>query len=90
MNTQTETQPSASAFAQVGQGAVKAYDNLSGEVIHGLSGCLWVTLEGDIKDYILMEGECLAAPKEGKVLVSGPGFFGISRDGKSLDIRLAS
>jgi len=45
-----------------------------------------VSLEDDGKDHILLDGECLAVPRNGRVLVSGPGFFGLSRDGESLDI----
>ena len=61
------------------QGAVQAYTGIEHETIHCISGRIWATIEGDSTDYVLMGGEYLEVPNAGKVLVSGPGCFQISR-----------
>jgi hypothetical protein len=90
MNIQTMAQTNLPGYGRLGQGVIKVYADLAGETIHCLSGCLWVTLEHDGNDYILLVGDSLAFPREGKVVVSGPGFFALSRGGESMGVPLAS
>jgi len=72
------------------QGGVKAYAKLESETIHCTAGHLWVTFEGDPKDYLLAAGENLVVPNQGKVLVSGPGCFRISKGIDGMDLAIAS
>ena len=82
IHTQTfemnETAPYTSRFACIAEGSTRAHSELAGETIHCTSGHLWVTLEGDGTDHILIAGERLAVPNRGKVLVSGPGCYRIT------------
>jgi hypothetical protein len=61
------------------RGALQAYTGIEHETIHCISGRIWVTFEGEPTDNILMAGEYMEVPNAGKVLVSGPGCFQISR-----------
>ena len=90
MNIQTRTQTRTPGYGRLGQGVIKVYADLAGEMIHCLSGCLWVTLEDDGNDYILLVGDSLAFSKEGKVVISGPGFFAVSHGGEWMDVPIAS
>jgi len=60
---------------QVGRNRTKVLRNLGGSQLRCTSGCLWVTLEGDPKDYILTQNQTLSIPNLGKVLLSGPGSY---------------
>lgn len=71
-------------------GGLKAYTELEGERIHCTMGRLWVTFEGDREDYLLAAGEYLEIPNQGKVLVSGPGCYRISKSVDGLDLAIAS
>ena len=95
MSTQTfemnETAPYTSRFACLAMGSVKAHSELEGEMIHCTSGHLWVTIEGESTDHILIAGESLAVPNSGKVLMSGPGCYRITAgSGAQDEIPLAS
>jgi hypothetical protein len=60
---------------QVAKHRTEVLRNLGGSRIHCLSGSLWVTIEGDTKDYILTQDQSLAIPNLGKVLLSGSGSY---------------
>jgi hypothetical protein len=72
------------------KGGVKAISELENESIHCTAGHLWVTFEGDSTDYILFSGENLVVPNQGKVLVSGPGCYRISKSIDGMDLAVAS
>lgn len=72
------------------QGGVKAFSGLEGEMIHCNAGNLWVTFEGDTKDYILHPGDHLPVPNQGRTLVSGPGCYRISKSLDGLDLIAAA
>jgi quercetin dioxygenase-like cupin family protein len=88
MNSQTtiqmsglqKTAPYSSRFACLAEDAIQAHSRLAGETIQCTSGHLWVTLEDDSKDYILMAGESVAIPNTGKVVIEGPGCYQISQN----------
>jgi hypothetical protein len=61
--------------ACLAKGAVASLSDHEGEILHCTSGHLWVTLEGEGVDHILMAGESLLVPDQGKLVVSGPGCF---------------
>jgi hypothetical protein len=48
---------------------------LGGSQVRCTSGSIWVTIEGDPKDYILTQDQSLSIPNLGKVLLSGPGSY---------------
>jgi hypothetical protein len=57
------------------KGRTEVLDNLGGNTLRCTSGSLWVTLEGDSKDYVLAANQTLAIPTPGKILVSGAGTY---------------
>lgn len=59
------------------KGSIEMFKGLSGRQIRCTSGSLWLTIEGDTKDYILTQDQSLAIPTLGKVLLSGTGTFQI-------------
>jgi hypothetical protein len=59
-------------------GSIKAFLELCGKTIQCTAGNLWVTIEGDMTDYVLRSGECLVVLSDGKVILSGPGHYFIS------------
>lgn len=73
-------------YACMPKGGLKGYTGLKDQRIHCTAGTLWVTLQGDAVDHVLQAGEHLEIPDEGKVLVSGPGCYRISRDIDGLDL----
>lgn len=77
-------------YACLPQGRVKSYADLEGETVHCLEGRLWVTFEGDSEDHILLAGERVEVPNPGKLLISGPGCYRISRGIDGLDLAQAS
>lgn len=83
-----ETAPYTPRFACLAQDSVQAFSRLAGETLTCTSGHLWVTLEDDGADHILVAGERLAIPNTGKVVLSGPGCYQISQDAR--DYRRAS
>ena len=83
-----ETAPDTPRSACVVQDAVQAFSRLAGETLTCTSGHLWVTLEDDGVDHVLVAGESLAIPNTGKVVLSGPGCYRISQDLR--DLRRAS
>jgi hypothetical protein len=85
-----ETAPYSSRFACIAGGSVKSFSRLEGETIHCTSGHLWVTVEDEGTDHILIAGESMAVPNSGKVLVSGPGCYQIASGADSMNIPLAS
>lgn len=76
------------SFACLAAGTVQASSELAGETIHCTSGHLWVTVEGDGVDHILMAGESLSIPNTGKVVIGGPGCYQLGQD--PMDLRRAS
>jgi Protein of unknown function (DUF2917) len=80
----------APRYACLVQGGVKAYFELENETIHCTEGHLWVTFEGDTTDYILWSGENLVVPNHGRMLVSGPGCYRISKSIDGMDLAVAS
>lgn len=59
----------------VGKGRVEVLKGIGGSQLRCTSGSLWVTLEGDTKDYVLTQNQSLAVPTLGKVLLSGSGSY---------------
>jgi hypothetical protein len=59
----------------VGRNRTKVLKNIGGLQVRCTSGSLWVTIEGDSKDYILTQDQSLAIPNLGKVILSGPGSY---------------
>ena len=49
--------------------------NVGGRTLRCTSGSLWVTIEGDSKDYLLTANQAVAIPNLGKVVVSGSGSY---------------
>lgn len=50
-------------------------EGFGGTVVRCTAGTLWLTIEGDIKDYILTPGKTVYIPDSGKVLLSGTGAY---------------
>jgi len=61
----------------VGKGRTEVLKGIGGSRVRCTSGLLWVTLEGDTKDYVLTQNESIAVPNLGKVLLSGSGSYQI-------------
>jgi len=61
----------------VAKGRTEVLRNLGGSRMRCTSGALWVTLEGDTRDYVLTQNQSLPIPNLGKVLVSGSGTYQI-------------
>jgi len=59
----------------VGRNRTEVLRNLGGSSLRCTSGSLWVTIEGDPKDYVLTQDQSLAIPNLGKVILSGPGSY---------------
>jgi len=57
------------------KGRVEALRGLGGATLRCTEGTLWVTVQGDTHDYVLTQGQTLAVPNLGKVLVSGSGSY---------------
>ena len=74
-----KTAPYSSRFACLAEGSIQAHARLAGETIQCTSGHLWVTLEDDGQDYILLAGESVSIPNTGKVVIGGPGCYQISQ-----------
>lgn len=86
-----ETAPYSRRIACLATGSIQAFPKMVGETIHCTSGHLWVTIEADGNDHILMAGESFSVPNTGKVIISGPGCYQISQRGPdTLDLRRAS
>ena len=85
-----ELAPFAPLYACLAKGGIKAFAKLGSETIHCTAGHLWVTFEGDSTDYILGSGEQHEIPNQGKVLVSGPGCYRISKGIDGMDLAAAS
>lgn len=49
-----------------------------------------MTFEDDPEDYILLAGERVEVPNAGKLLISGPGCYRISRGIDGMDLAIAS
>ncbi|MDR3672216.1 MAG: DUF2917 domain-containing protein [Holophaga sp.] len=59
----------------VGRNRTQVLKNIGGRQIRCTGGSLWVTIEGDPKDYVLTQNQSLAVPNLGKVILSGPGSY---------------
>jgi hypothetical protein len=66
---------SANRSGILGRGRTAVLKGLGGSRVRCTSGTLWVTLEGDTRDYVLTRNESLCIPNLGKVLLSGPGSY---------------
>jgi hypothetical protein len=77
-------------YACLVRGGVKAYTGLGYEQIFCTAGSLWVTVENDPDDHVLLAGDHLAIPNNGKVLVSGQGCYRISVGVDGMDLADAS
>jgi hypothetical protein len=60
---------------KLAKGRTEVLKGLGGSQVRCTSGSLWVTIEGDPKDYILTQNESLSIPNVGKVLLSGNGSY---------------
>ena len=54
---------------------IVSLEGFGGTVIRATAGTLWLTIEGDVKDYILTPGKTVYIPNSGKVLLSGTGAY---------------
>jgi hypothetical protein len=61
----------------LGKGRTEVLKGLGGSQVRCTSGALWITIEGDPKDYILTQNQSLPIPNLGKVLLSGSGSYQI-------------
>ncbi len=84
MNTTLMNANALTPNACLTRGAIAALTEHEGETLHCTSGHLWVTVEGEPVDHILVAGESLPIPNEGKIVVSGPGCFRLSGDHSAL------
>ena len=71
--------PVVPRYLCLARSAVQSYTGIEHETIHCVSGQIWVTFADDPTDYVVLGGEYLEVPNAGKVLVSGPGCFQVSR-----------
>ena len=60
---------------KLSKGRTEVLKGLGGSQVRCTSGSLWVTIEGDPKDYVLTQNESLSIPNLGKVLLSGNGSY---------------
>lgn len=86
MNTTLLNANPATPTACLAKGAIAALTEHEGETLHCTSGHLWVTLEDEGIDHILVAGESLSIPNEGKIVVSGPGCFRFSGSRSTLPL----
>lgn len=77
-------------YACLVRGGVKAYTGLAYGKVFCTAGSLWVTFENDHDDHVLLAGEHLAIPGNGKVVISGSGCYRISVDLDGMDLSDAS
>jgi hypothetical protein len=59
----------------LGKGRLAVLKGLGGSTLRCTSGTLWVTIEGDLKDYVLTQNQSLPIPNLGKVVLTGCGDF---------------
>ena len=59
------------------KGNVEVFKGLGGTTLRCTSGTLWVTLEGDTKDYVISQNQTMPIPNLGKVVMSGSGSYQI-------------
>jgi hypothetical protein len=59
----------------VADGSVDTLKGMGGRTLRCTSGNLWVTIEGDRKDYLLRSNETVALPTLGKVAITGTGSW---------------
>lgn len=76
-------------YACIPRGGLKSYTGLKFERITCTAGHLWITLAGDPEDHVLYPGSELEIPDDGKVLISGPGCYRISKGVDGLDLTAA-
>lgn len=76
-------------YACIPRGGLKAYTGLRFERITCTAGHLWITLAGDRKDHVLLPGNALEVPDNGKVVITGPGCYRISKGIDGLDLTAA-
>jgi hypothetical protein len=61
--------------ATLDKGDVEVLKGLGGQTLRCTAGTLWLTMEGDRKDYILTQNQAVAIPNLGKVVVTGSGSY---------------
>jgi hypothetical protein len=69
------TKKSAHIAGALANGDVTTLKSVGGRSLRCTSGSLWVTIEGDAKDYLLTPNQAVAIPNLGKVVVSGSGSY---------------
>jgi hypothetical protein len=67
--------PSQDRAGAVAGGSVDTFKDMGGRTLRCTSGDLWVTLEGDAKDYLLGTNESVTIPTLGRVCVTGTGSW---------------
>jgi hypothetical protein len=84
MNTQTAKPMSLGLYGKtratrrsgyLSKGCTEVLKGLGGSQVCCTSGTLWVTIEGDSKDYILTQNQSVYIPNLGKVVLSGTGSY---------------
>jgi hypothetical protein len=71
----TYLEPVPHPSGSVRRGRTQVLRNLGGSLLRCTSGSLWVTVEGDRQDHVLTQGDTLAIPNLGKVILSGAGSY---------------
>jgi quercetin dioxygenase-like cupin family protein len=51
------------------RGDVSGFEAHKGDIVSCTSGAVWLTLSGDLTDYVLHTGERFVAPQNGKVVI---------------------
>jgi hypothetical protein len=69
------TRKSAHIAGALANNEVITLKGVGGRSLRCTSGNLWVTVEGDSKDYYLTPNQAVAIPNLGKVVVSGTGSY---------------
>lgn len=65
------------AFGTVKTNQLLTANDLEGKAVRCTNGYLWLTLQGDVMDHVLREGQLFAVPATGKVIIGGKGGFTI-------------
>lgn len=67
--------PMAGVSGTVTNDRVAVFARMEGQLIRCLSGSLWVTIQDDREDHVLVPNEWLLVKTPGKVIISGKGTY---------------
>jgi hypothetical protein len=74
---QHEEQKHTPSFGSVSTDRLATFTDLEGQAIRCNSGYLWVTLENDVMDHVVLLGQTFTIPVTGKVIIGGTGRYAI-------------